>query len=251
MSEVFWPKKIDIKDTLANTLWSLISGFIGAWIIVLLVFLIWNAIDLTWTFTAKSRLTNELNILVPFLISVITFIGVSITTFLTYLFLSTTNPEKYKRTSIHSGQIGFFTVLSYIFITPVYFLAGIIEPDSIMWVFIGHIAIMAFGINIILEILNNYRYVLIGLYWALVGLFISVIASAWIFVHFSNGNAKLIILILLLPFVNAIMTFSKEIFQSLYYSYFRATWYDQLGDIFYQIESEEKERLREEVESNI
>jgi hypothetical protein len=185
------------------------------------------------------------------LISIISFIGVSITTFLTYLFLSSTNPEKYKKASIHAGQISFFIVLSYIFITPVYFLAGIIEPNAIMWVFIGHIAIMSFWSSLILEVLNNYRYVLIGLYWALIWSFISVIASVWIFASFSDGTAKLIVLITLLPFINALMIFTKDISSAIYYAYFKATWYDQLWDIFYQIEMEEKEKLREEIESNI
>jgi hypothetical protein len=40
--------------------------------------------------------------------------------FLTYFILSLTNPEKYKKSLVIYGQIAFFTVLVYLFVTPVY-----------------------------------------------------------------------------------------------------------------------------------
>jgi hypothetical protein len=40
--------------------------------------------------------------------------------FLTYFILNLTNPEKYKKSLVIYGQIAFFTVLVYLFVTPVY-----------------------------------------------------------------------------------------------------------------------------------
>lgn len=71
-----------------------------------------------------------------------------------------------------------------------------------------------------------------------------------IFSSFSDGYAKLISLLVLLPVINTSIIFFKQLFEYIYYYYHSYTNLDQLGDIFYQIEEEEKERLREEEQKN-
>lgn len=53
-------------------------------------------------------------------------------------------------------------------------------------------------------------------------------------------------LVLLLPLINLLITGLKSLFEFIYYHYTIYTNTDGLGDIFYQIEMEEKEALREE-----
>jgi hypothetical protein len=60
----------------------------------------------------------------------------------------------------------------------------------------------------------------------------------------------LISLVLLLAVINFTITFSKQLFELAYYHYYKYTNLDQLGDIFYQIEMEEKEKLRDEEDKN-
>jgi hypothetical protein len=59
----------------------------------------------------------------PFILSIIGLIGTSTTMFLNYIFLALTSPERYKKNTIIIGQIAFFIILSYIFITPLYIFA--------------------------------------------------------------------------------------------------------------------------------
>jgi hypothetical protein len=47
---------------------------------------------------------------------------------------------------------------------PVYIYAGLIDYDYTMIVFLFHTIIAVFGTSLILEILNNYRYVLVSIY---------------------------------------------------------------------------------------
>jgi hypothetical protein len=101
-----------------------------------------------------------------------------------------------------------------------------------------------------LEILNNYRYVLVSIYWSFVWLFFSIIIVGLIFSSFDSGQAKLISLLFLLPLINFTQVFFKGVFDLLYFHYNRFTNQDQIWDIFYQIENEEKEALREEEEKN-
>ena len=100
--------------------------------------------------------------------------------------------------------------------------------------------------NIILEVLNNYRHVLIGIYGSFIGIFFSSLIALWIFEKFPDGTAKMLSLIILLPVINLLITGFKNLFEFIYYHYTIYTNTDGLGDIFYQIEMEEKEALREE-----
>jgi hypothetical protein len=125
-----------------------------------------------------------------------------------------------------------------------------INYEYLMYIFLTHCFIVTFGTSIILEVLNNYRHILIGLYWSFIGLFITIIVTFSIFSSFSSWIAKMIALLLLLPFINFLTTFIKQLFEKVYYHYTIYTNKDGLWDIFYQIEMEEKELLREEEEKN-
>ena len=50
--------------------------------------------------------------------------------------------------------------------------------------------------------------------------------------------------------INFSVTFFKQLFELAYYHYYKYTNLDQLGDIFYQIEMEEKQLLRDEEDKN-
>ena len=160
------------------------------------------------------------------------------------------NEERYKKNIIILGQITFFAFMTYIFVTPIYIYTWMQNYDNIMIVFLFHTMTVTFWTSIILEILNNYRYILTGIYWSFVGLFISIVITIIIFSSFTSSFAKLISLILLLPIINFSITFFKQTFECLYFYYNKYTNQDQLWDIFYQIEMEEKEKLKEEEEKN-
>jgi len=98
--------------------------------------------------------------------------------------------------------------------------------------------------------LNNYRYILTGLYGSFIGLFVSIILTILVFFYFSSGYAKLISLLFLLPLISTSTTFFKQVFELLYYKYNHFTNLDQLGDIFYQIEIEERQSFQEAVEKD-
>jgi hypothetical protein len=51
----------------------------------------------------------------PIILSILAFLAISITSFLSYFFLNFANPERYKKNLIIFGQIAFFTFFSYLF----------------------------------------------------------------------------------------------------------------------------------------
>lgn len=245
----FWPKKLILSDILINALWSLLAWIMWSIFILIITFALWSTMDIPSTF-AQTQIWTKTSSVFPLILSIITFVWTTITVFLTYFILSMTYPDRYKRNVIIFGQIWFFSILTYIFIAPVYIYTWVIDYNNIMIVFLAHTLITTFWTSIILEILNNYRYILIWIYWSFIGLFLSIFFTIFIFTSFTWWYAKLISLLFLLPIINFTTTFFKQIFELWYYHYFKYTAQDNLWDIFSQIELEEKEILRLEEEKN-
>jgi len=245
----FWPKKIEFQEVLINSLWSLIAWIVGSVVILLITFLLWNSINIPWTF-AKAQIWIETSSIFPLILSIITLIWTTITIFLTYKLLNMTSNERYKKNIVIVWQLAFFVFLTYLFVTPIYIYAWLIDYNYIMYVFLVHTLLVIFWTSVIMELLNNYRHILIWLYWSFIWLFISIIFTVLIFTSLDTWIARLISLVILIPVINFSTTFFKQLFQLAYYHYYNYTNLDQLGDIFYQIELEEKEILREEEEKN-
>jgi hypothetical protein len=246
---VFWPRKSLFIDILILSAWSFISGLIWSIVLLLIVFLTSWFIDIPGSFDSKMTLWWNSTIF-PFLLAFITFFVTLVTSISTYFFSNIIDNLKFKRTLIHFWQISFFSILSYVFLTPIYLYVGLASYNDIMLVFIFHVLFLSFWVSVLLEILNNYRYILLGFYASIVWLFLSSIVILLIFFSFETWFAKLVSLLVILPISNWLLTLFKWIFEYLYYLYFKFTWLDQLWDIFHQLEEEEQEQLREAVDEN-
>ncbi len=247
MSNPFGPREITLQDIGINSLWSLIAGIVWSVIILIIMYVFWNVFNISWNF-ANQTASWATNSMYPFTLSIVAFIGTTLTVFWTYFFAATTNPERYKRSTIIAWQMAFFSIITYLFLTPIYIYTGMISYQNIMFVFLSHILFIAFWSSLILEILNNYRHILTWVYGSFIGLFISIIVTFLIFFSLPEGFAKLLSLLFFLPLVNASMTFCKHIFEYAYFKYNRMTNLDPLGDIFYQLEQEEKEQQKEDLQ---
>jgi len=248
--EVFWPKPVNLKDVWMNALGALIAWIVWSILILMIVVWLWAVdMDIKWTFdNAVSGVAMDS--MFPFMLSIIMFVSSYIVVIITYLFLNYIQEEKFKKNSMIFGQLSFFSLIVYIFLTPLYLKAT--TPNELIYTFVFHSTILIFWINLIFELLNNYRYILIWFYGSFIGLFLSTLITISIFDWVDSSYAKLILLLVLLPMVNTFMMFFKWLFELVYYKYHKATWYDQLGDIFHQIQIEEEEELREaEEESRI
>lgn len=245
MNNVFWPREVKFSDIWVTTAWSFISWVIWSVILLFLVSIISVFIDIPWNFNNKMLASWWWNAIFSFILSFITFIASVVVSIITYNFFSLTDPNKYKKTIIHFWQISFFSIILYIFFSPIYIYAWIQDYDNIMTVFIVHSLLLSFWVTIILEVMNNYRYILLWIYASLIWLILSWIINFYIFSLFWWWYAKLISLLLILPLINWLTTFFKWVFEFLYYKYFIFTWLDQLWDIFKQIEQEELDELKE------
>lgn len=245
----FWPNKLEFQDALINSAWSFIAWIVWSIIILIIVFILWDSLSITQNF-AWSEVWLETSSIFPLILSVITLIATTVTIFLTYKILNLTSANKYKNNIVIFGQLLFFIILTYVFITPIYIYTWLMDYEYIMYIFLIHTLIVIFWASLIQEILSNYRYILIWVYGSFIGLLISIIITVLIFTSLETGIAKLISLVVLLPIINFSTTFFKQLFEIVYFYYNKSTNQDQIWDIFYQIELEEKEKLKEEEEKN-
>ena len=244
-----WLNKTNFQDILVNALWSLIAWIAWSIIILSIAFFLSNSVSITDTFN-EARIWLKTSSIFPLILSIITLIWTTISMFLTYFILNLTDSERYKKNIVILWQITFFTFITYLFITPMYIYIWMQDYDNIMIVYLFHVIILTFWTHIILEALNNYRHILIWIYWSFVWLFLSIIITILIFSSFSTWFAKLISLLVLLPIINFSLTFFKQLFELIYFYYNKYSNQDPLWDIFYQIEMEEKELLKLEEEKN-
>gem|GEM_PF-6421953 len=78
----------------------------------------------------------------PFMLSIIMFISSYIVVIVTYFFLNYINEEKFKKNSIIFGQLSFFSLIVYIFLTPLYLKAA--NPNELIYTFVYHSVILIF-----------------------------------------------------------------------------------------------------------
>ncbi len=249
---IFWPKQTKIVDILMTSAWAFIAWVIGSVLLLLIVFLVGGIINVPSQFQTVSMTMGGNSPLFPFALSFITFIVSVIVSTATYHFLTLIDSEKYKKTILHFGQISFFAIVIYIILIPVYVVVGMNNYNAILYVFILHILLLSFWEILILELLNNYRYILLGVYASFFWLWMSAIIVVFIFSLFPDWYAKLLSLLLILPMSNACLIFFKWLFEFLYYKYFLITGKDQLWDIFDQIKQEEMDEYNQAAnESNL
>lgn len=249
-NDILSPNEVKFKDILVNCLWTFVAWV--SWSILLLVFVLISSsfYDIRWEFSSTWDLTSTKNIFFPFFLSFITFVVTEIVLFSSYIFLTFTDPDKYERSHVTYVQIALISTLIYLFITPIYLYAGMVNYDNIMYVFVWHILILFFSLMVILEILNNYRYILVWLYASIVSILLTWSIAIIIFWFFDSGTAKLIALMFMLPLVNFLWVFFKGIFELVYYKYYKHTGSDNLGDIFRQMELEAWEQLKQATAEN-
>jgi hypothetical protein len=248
----FWPKKITFQDALVSSLWALIAWILWSLLIIVITFFSSWALQIQSKFEASFQwIWWDTSTIFPLILSLITFLWTSLVIFLTYIILSMVSSEKYKRSLIIFWQISLFWLITYIFFTPIYIYLWIKSYENILYIFIWHTLITSFWTSVILEIMNNYRNILIWIYGSFIWLFIASFLSIIIFSTTPEWTAKLFALVVILPLINFSVTFFKQLFELIYYKYNLVTNKDPLWDIFYQIEMEEKEELRLQEEQNM
>lgn len=140
-----------------------------------------------------------------------------------------------------------YMVVLYICIMPIYLLtAGTATSNTgfILVPYFVHIILAIFGIELVLGIISQYRYVLLSFYANVAAM---VISGGLVFILFSKSHdssgASLFILMGLSTLAFFLSTTLICFIKFLYYKYYTITGNDPLGSLFFSIETEEKQKV--------
>lgn len=226
--ELLWPPKIELIQIAMTMVGSIISWFVGSIVILISIyFFLKNAKEITWVY--------------PFIYAMTGFFATLFTASLNIFLNKIINPNKYKRWTLAFAQVFLFSIFLFIFFLPTYISATSVSLDYLVYIFTLHIIMSILASNVFTEVLSNYRYVLLWLYWSFIWSLVSIMLTVIVFLTFKESEKNLFILIGLLILVNFTSNTIRSIFEWVYYTYYSKTWMDQLWDIFYQIEQEENE----------
>ncbi len=175
----------------------------------------------------------------PYLLSLVAFFSIVLSVSTYFVFMRMLFPDKYRGAGLGFGQILLFCIFSYACVTPLYLAVGVIAPDQILLVFAVHVTLSVFGASLVLEIVSNYRYVLLGVYGSFLGLFASVVITAVYFFSAPESSRAIYSLLGLPVAIIGVMTLVRLLFEAVYSFLYRQIGIDPIGDIFARIEEEE------------
>ena len=249
---VLAPKKIEVKEIFINALWAFIAWVSGSVLLMVFVFITSSLeiLDLESSFKADAGSTG--NVFFAFFLAFITFFISQIVAFVTYIFLTYTSPESYSRSWVVYGQIAFLWMLVFVCMTPIYIMTWVSDYSTLIFVFTGRLVVLFLTLSVLIELLNDYRYILVWLFSSLVATLMSVIVAILIYWVFPDSEwlAQLILLLILLPVINFLIVLFKWVCEFLYAKYYELSGNDPLGDIFHRLELAAAEDLKRESEEN-
>jgi len=238
MGNEFWPKKVSFSSIGLKSAGWFLAWSIGSIVLFILILLFQSTIN-------QSQVGDGSGGIFPIIFCFVALISSILVSQVTYYFLILIESEKYRSSVIHFSQLAFFSVLVFVFFLPVYALLWQTSQDGVVQIFMIHMLIVSFGVALLSELLNNYRYILLELYACFVGVICTGIIIAAMYYLFPNGLEKIYSLLIILPLTNTLVIFIQWLFNRLYWHYFHITGKDALGDIFEQIKEQEREKYEE------
>lgn len=162
-----------------------------------------------------------------------------------YLYLAKSIfPALYTRTGELFKHMMIYMFILYIFLMPIYLLvSSAIHPNAVLVPYLIHVILAVFGIEIVLGVISQYRYVLLSLYANIAAMVFSCGIVFLLFSKSSTSGTSLFILMglsILVFFLSATLITTIKF---LYYKFYSLTGNDPLGSIFYAIETEERQKV--------
>lgn len=153
-------------------------------------------------------------------------------------------PAMYTRTNDLFKHMMLYMVILYICLMPVYLITpGKVDSHAILVPYLIHVMLAIFGLELILGIISQYRYVLLSFYANVAAMILSGAIVFLLYTNASTSGTSLFILIGLSVLMFFLSTFFICTIKFLYYKMYTLTGNDPLGSTFFGIQKEEQEKI--------
>lgn len=204
------PARISFASFLLKLLAGGAGGTLGS-LILLVIFIF--ASSVMAPLTGELDAIDSVSPIFTFILMMMVFLGSTVGNIVSVWLLSLTEKGKYTRTSSTIYQIFIISIIIFLLMVPVYFIASAIDATYAGYAVALHILLSAQAAAIIMEIISNYRYSLVGLY----GATFSILLSAMVMFGLAGIlQSPRLLLFLALPIVWVSMAFVQSATTSLY-----------------------------------
>lgn len=230
--ELLGPPQVDMLGVCMMMLLSIIVGwFISVAVLVAAFFSV-----------GKFSIASGVS---PLILAFTTFFAVSLASGIYILLAKSVFPNLYTRNVTALKHTIVYMIVLYICMIPIYVTVSTstFESSAVLLSYLIHVLLAIFGIELILGVVSQYRYVLLSLYANIVAVILTGGVVFWIFQKFSQSGTSLFILMGLSVMMFFLSTTLIFLVKFLYYKYYTTTGHDPLGALFYGIEEEEKQKV--------
>lgn len=188
------------------------AGGIGGSLILLVIFVLASSV-LTPITGAREGGVDMVSPIFTFILMMMIFLATTVGNIVSTWLMALTEREKYTRVQSAIYQVFIISMIIFLLMVPVYFITATTELGITAYAVALHIIISAQVSALILEIVSNYKYSLVGLY----GITFSVLTSAGIMFGLSGViNNPSILLFAALPIVWGSIAIVQSIFTMIY-----------------------------------
>jgi len=196
---------------ITRTISALAGGIAGT--LVLLIIYIVSGTTVAPVLMPQSEVT-EVSPLFIFVLMAMIFASTLISNLVAPLLISFTQRDKYKRITTTLFQVFIINVVIFLILTPLYFFSSQISYQFTSYAAGLEIAFGVLASALILEIISNYKYALLGVYSVIFAIVAGLALN--ILVYQFTGNAT-ILLFIALPVLWGAVGFTYGIFIMLYH----------------------------------
>ncbi len=228
--ELLGPPKIDLTGYWLMLIMSLVVGLL-AWVGFLL-----------FAFLTAGQFSISTGVS-PILLAMITFFCLTFANYLYTLGLSIIFPHIYTRVRTMFVQISIFSGILYVVMAGLYLIINTIYNSStaILWAYAFHVVFNTFWLLLLTGIIAQYRYSLLIFYSNFISLILTGLIISWVYNSFTSSWNALFILMWIVTVCFFMSTFVTFLILWAYYQMYKTLWFDPLGNVFADIEKEEKD----------
>lgn len=207
--EDYNPINISFSTFLLKLLAGGVGGTIGS-LILILIFVLGSTFLTPLTANYEGSAISPIFI---FILIVMVFLSSTIGNIVSTFLLSLTERQKYKRTASAIYQIFLISLIIFLLMTPVYFITTSIDFTIVAYAVALHIIVSAQVSALILEIVSNYRYSILGVY----SITFAILMSAGLMFTLANFiQSPAILLFAALPIVWGSIAFMHSLVTMIY-----------------------------------
>ncbi|MCX6734368.1 MAG: hypothetical protein NTZ25_00480 [Candidatus Peregrinibacteria bacterium] len=189
------------------------AGGIGGSLILVIIFVLASSIMTPLTGGSQDGTPIQVSPIFTFILMMMIFLSTTVGNIISTWLMALTERGKYTRTSSAISQVFIISMIIFILMVPVYFITAATNVTITAYAVALHIIIAAQVSALILEIVSNYRYALVGVY----GITFSILVSAGIMFGLAGiVSSPQILLFVALPIVWGSIAFVQSIFTMLY-----------------------------------